>query len=107
MPTAIQAFTIQRRVAPTPRWLRLADQCRSSHPRPQPLAQLLGHCPQRQAPLLRRVPVADGHRLVLERLAVDGDAPRRPGLVLTAVAPAPRPPAPIKTPQFPFLLPGQ
>jgi hypothetical protein len=42
-------------------------------------------------PLLRhRVALADGHRLVLERLEVDGDAVRRADLVLAAVAAADR-----------------
>lgn len=38
--------------------------------------------------LLQGVPVADGHRPVLERVEVDGDAERRARFVLTAVAPA-------------------
>src|SRR5690606_37591004 len=44
----------------------------------------------RQAELLERVAVAAGHRAVLHRLVVDGDAPRRADLVLAAVALADR-----------------
>src|SRR4051794_33378228 len=40
--------------------------------------------------LRHRVAVADGHRFVLERLEVEGDAVRRPDLVLPAITPADR-----------------
>src|SRR5437016_4644816 len=44
----------------------------------------------RHAHLLERVAVADRDGAVVERVEVDGDAPRRADLVLTAVAPADR-----------------
>jgi len=40
--------------------------------------------------LLGRVAIAEGDAFVLERLAVDGDAERRAGLVLAAIATADR-----------------
>jgi hypothetical protein len=40
--------------------------------------------------LLQRVAVADRYRLVLQRLAVDGQAVRRAGLILPPIATADR-----------------
>src|SRR3954449_2510573 len=41
--------------------------------------------------LAHRVPLAHGHRVVLEGVEVDGEAERRADLVLTPVPPADRP----------------
>src|SRR5437667_12753051 len=58
----------------------------------QLLPQLGDQSIGRHTILLQRVPVAYRHGAVLRGLAVDGDAERRPGLVLTAVAPSDRAP---------------
>src|SRR5579885_3450154 len=59
-----------------------------SRPRPQQLAQLVADRPDGDAPLLRAVALADGDRVVLGRLPVDGDAEGRARLVLATVAAA-------------------
>ena len=56
--------------------------------RAQPLSQFLHDAIQGHAPLLGGITLAQGHRLVLERLPVDGEAERRAGLVLAAIAAA-------------------
>ena len=56
----------------------------------QPLQQLVAQRRGRHAHLLERVAVAQRDGVVLHRLAVDGDAPRRADLVLAAVALADR-----------------
>src|SRR3954451_9771009 len=56
----------------------------------QALDKQLAHTRDRHADLLERIAVAHRHGIVLERLVVDGDRPRRPDLVLPAVAAADR-----------------
>ena len=51
-------------------------------------ARAQAHALERHAPLLGAVAVAPGDRLILQRLPVDGDAERRPCLVLPSIAPA-------------------
>src|SRR5439155_804379 len=51
-------------------------------------AQLLCHLRKRHAPLLGGVAVANGDGIVLQGLAVDGDAKRSAGLVLATIAAA-------------------
>src|SRR4051812_23948586 len=52
----------------------------------QPAVELVGHLCDRQPDLLERVAVAQRDRVVLHRLVVDRDAPRRAYLVLAPVA---------------------
>src|SRR5918999_4519560 len=54
----------------------------------QTLRQLARDVAGRESGLLERVAVAQGHRAVLERPTVDGYAPRRADLVLSAIAAA-------------------
>src|SRR5215475_7131148 len=55
---------------------------------PDPSANVFDHVINLDAPLLEAIAVADGDSFVLKRLAVHGDAKRRAGFVLTAVAAA-------------------
>ena len=48
-------------------------------------ANLVADGRNRHAPLFGRIALADGHRLVLQRLAIDGDAERRADFVLPGV----------------------
>src|SRR6266481_4447931 len=50
----------------------------------------IDHFARRQPRLLQRVAVTESDRLVLQGLAIDGDAPRRADFVLPAVALADR-----------------
>src|ERR671925_2015868 len=52
----------------------------------EPAHELVAELVDRQPYLLERVPVAQRDRAVFERLAVDGDPPRSPDLVLPPVA---------------------
>src|SRR6266581_9389428 len=52
----------------------------------QALREVSGQLVGREANLFQRVPVAHRHGAVLRGLTVDGDAERRAGLVLAAVA---------------------
>src|SRR3990172_5385645 len=54
----------------------------------QPVPQRLHQAADGHPHLLHAVPLPDGHRLVLQRLEVDGDAERRARLVLAPGAPA-------------------
>ena len=56
----------------------------------QPALELVADLGDREPDLLERVAVAQGDRVVVHRLVVDGDAPRGPDLVLAAVALADR-----------------
>src|SRR5206468_9662317 len=54
----------------------------------QPLPQRLGHARQGNTFLFRGIPVANCHRVVLQRLAVDSNAERGSRLVLSTITPA-------------------
>src|SRR3954470_10567218 len=59
--------------------------------RPRLLERILeprAHTRKRQPLLRQRVPLTNGDRVVLERLVVDGERPRRADLVLPAVTPS-------------------
>src|SRR3954469_1606055 len=62
----------------------------SDHSCADSLGDDLAHTIGRDALLLQRVAVANGHRAILHRLPVDGEAEWRADLVLPAVAPPDR-----------------
>src|SRR5919112_4529476 len=65
-------------------------QLRAAPGRFQPTDQLVAQALDRNADLLEGVAVAEGDRVVVHRLVVDGDAPGGADLVLAAVALADR-----------------
>src|SRR5215207_6530122 len=73
-----------------PLWCASVGELRRGPRRGEPGLELAGQRVDRDPLLRERVAVAQGDRLVLERLVIDGDAERRADLVLAAVALADR-----------------